>query len=78
MPRLKWFTGIGLLGATVASWGLVWLTISPQLAKYGNHLEWFTSGLEISVPARIVGLLAVVVLAGVTSDWLMRILGRNP
>ncbi|HKF04376.1 MAG TPA: hypothetical protein VKB49_18785 [Candidatus Sulfotelmatobacter sp.] len=78
MPRLKWFTWLVVLAAGIGSWGLVWLAISPQLAKYGDHLEWLTSGLETSVPARIVGLLAVLVFAVATSEWLLRIMGRNP
>lgn len=78
MPRLKWFTWLGLIAAGIASWGLVWLAISPQLAKHANRVEWLTSGLETSVTARILGLLATVFLAVVVSDWLMRIMGRNP
>jgi hypothetical protein len=78
VPRLKWFTWIVVLAAGIASWGLVWLAISPQLAKYGDYLEWLTSGMETSIAARIVGLLATVFLAVVISDWLMRIMGRNP
>ena len=78
MPRLKWFTWIGLIGAGIASWGLVWLAISSQLAKHGNPVEWLTLGMETSITARILGLLGVVFFAVIASDWLMRILGRNP
>ena len=77
MPRLKWFAWIGLIGAGIASWGFVWLAASSQLAKHANRVEWLTSGLETSISARIIGLLGVVFFAVVTSDWLMRILGRN-
>lgn len=77
MPRLKWFTWIGLIGAGIASWGLVWLAISSQLAKYGYRVEWLTSGLETSITARIIGLLGAAFLAVLASEWLMRILGRN-
>lgn len=56
----------------------MWLAISPQLAKHANRVESLTSGLETSVTARILGLLATVFLAVVVSDWLMRIMGRNP
>lgn len=77
MPRLKWFTWIVVLAAGIASWGLVWLAISSQLAKHGYRIEWLTSGLETSIPARMVGLLAVLVFAVVTSEWLIRIMGRN-
>ena len=78
MPRLKWFTWLGLLGAGMASWGLVWLALFSQLAKHATRAEWLTSGLETSITARILGLLATVFLAVVVSDWLMRIMGRNP
>ena len=78
MPRLKWFTWLGLIAAGTASWGLVWLAISSQLAKHGTYVEWLTSGMETSITARILGLVAAVFLAALTSDWLMRILGRNP
>lgn len=77
MPRLKWFTWIGLIGAGIASWGLVWLAISSQLAKHGGRVEWLTFGLETSINARILGLLGAVFLAVVASEWLLRILGRN-
>lgn len=78
MPRLKWFTWLGLLGAGIASWGFVWLVVSSQLAKHGYRVEWLTSGLETSITARILGLLAAGFLAVAASEWLMRILGRNP
>jgi cell division protein FtsX len=78
VPRLKWFTWIGLLGAGIASWGLVWLAISSQVAKHASRLEWLTSGLDESIAVRITGLMAAVFLAVVASDWLMRILDRNP
>jgi hypothetical protein len=78
MPRLKWFTWIGLVGAGITSWGLVWLAVSTQLGKHANCVEWLTSGLEGSITARILGLVAAGFLAVAASDWLMRILGRNP
>ena len=78
MPRLKWLTWIGLIGAGIASWGLVWLAVSSRLAKHGSYVEWLTSGMETSISARILGLLGVAFFAVVVSDWLMRILGRNP
>ena len=76
MHRLKWFTWIGLIAAGTASWGLVWLAISSQLAKYGNRAAWLTSGS--SIRARILGWVAAVFLAAITSDWLMRLSRRNP
>jgi len=78
VPRLKWFTWIVVLAAGIASWGLVWLAISSQLAKHSYRVEWLTSGLETSITARIIGLLGALFLAVVASEWLMRILGRNP
>jgi len=60
----------------MASWGLVWLAISSQLAKHGTYVAWLTSGMETSIIARILALVAAVFLAAITSDWLMRILGR--
>ena len=66
------------MGAGTASWGLVWLAISPQLAKYAKRVAWLTSGLESSITTRILGWVAAVFLAAITSDWLMRILRRNP
>ena len=78
MPRLKWFIWIGLIGAGAASWGLVWLAVSSQIAKHGYRVDWLTSGLEASITARIIGFLGAVFLAAMTSQWLMRILGRNP
>ena len=77
MPRLKWFTWIGLIGAGIATWGLVWLVVSSQLAKHGYRVEWLTSGLETSITARIVGLFGAVLFAVVASEWLMRILRRT-
>jgi len=77
VPRLKWFTWLGLLGAGIASWGLIWLAISPYVAKQASRIEWLTSGLDESIMVRMMGLMAVVFLAVIGSDWLMRILGRN-
>jgi hypothetical protein len=56
----------------------VWLAISSQLAKHGSRVEWLTSGLDASITGRVLGLVAAVFLAAITSDWLMRILGKNP
>lgn len=77
MPKLRWFTWVGLLGAGVASWALVWAAVSSQLAKHANHVVWLTSGLETSIPVRIAGLLATLFLAVMASEWLVRILGKD-
>ncbi|MGC2447346.1 MAG: hypothetical protein WA477_06865 [Candidatus Sulfotelmatobacter sp.] len=77
MPRLKWLTWVGLLGAGVASWGLIWLAISPYVAKQASRMGWLSSGLDNSTGARVMALLAVVFLAVVGSEWVVRVLGKH-
>lgn len=77
MPRLKWLTWVGLLGAGVASWGLLWLAISPYVVKQASEIGWLASGLDNSAAARVMALLAVVFLAAVSSEWVVRVLGKD-
>ena len=77
MPRLKWLIWVGLLGAGVASWGLIWLAISPYVVKQASRIGWLTSGLDNSTGARVMALLAVVFLGMVGSEWVVRMLGRD-
>ena len=77
MPRLKWLTWVGLLGAGVASWGLIWLAISPYVVRQASRIGWLVSGLDNSTGAKVMALLAVVFLAAVCSEWLVRVLGKD-
>ncbi|MGC2476811.1 MAG: hypothetical protein WA485_20925 [Candidatus Sulfotelmatobacter sp.] len=78
MPRLKWLIWVGLLGAGVASWGLIWLAISPYVVKHASRMGWLTSGIDNSTGARVISLLAVVFLGVVGSEWVVRVLGKHP
>lgn len=77
MPRLKWLTWVGLVGAGVASWGLIWLVVSPYVVKQASQIGWLLSGLDNSMAARVVALLAVIFLAAASSEWLVRVLGKD-
>lgn len=77
VPGLKWLTWVGLLGAGVASWALIWLAISPYLVRHANRFGWLVSGIDNLTVARVMSLLAVVFLAAVSSEWLVRVLGKD-
>jgi hypothetical protein len=77
VPRLKLLTWVGLLGAGVASWGLIWLAISPYVEKQASRIGWLTSGLDNSTGAKVMALLAAVFLAIVCSEWLVRVFGKD-
>jgi hypothetical protein len=77
VPRLKWLTWVGLVGAGVASWGLIWLAVSSYVVKQASQIGWLLSGLDNSTVARVMVLLAVVFLAAVSSEWLVRVLGKD-
>jgi len=77
VPRLKWLIWVGLLGAGVASWGLIWLAISPYVVRQASRIGWLLSGLDNSMVARVMALLAVIFLGMVGSEWVVRVLGKH-
>jgi len=72
VPKLKWFTWAGLLGASIASWGLIWLAISSYFVQAASRFEWLTSEMGPSTGGRVMALLAIVLLAVAGSVRLLR------
>jgi hypothetical protein len=52
MPKLKWFTWSSLLGAGIASWGLLWLVIW-SFVRHDSRIFWLTSDIRTPMAARL-------------------------
>lgn len=52
MPKLRWFTWSGLLGAGIGSWGLLWLLIWSYAVQQDSRLFWLTSDMRTPIAAR--------------------------
>ena len=72
MPRLRWFTWVGVLGAGILGWGLLWLAIAPYVIHAFDRVESFTSIVNSSIGSEILALVAAVSLAMAGVDWLRR------
>jgi len=71
MPRLKWFTWVGLVGAGIAGWSLVWLGISSFIIPTVNRIQSI-SVLSASISPQVLTLLVAVLLAMEATEWLRR------
>jgi hypothetical protein len=72
MPRLRWFTWVGVLGAGVLGWGLLWLAVSSYVIRAVARVEFFTSEIGPSIGNEILAVLAAVSLAMAGVDRLRR------
>ena len=72
MPRLRWFTWVGVLGAGILGWSLLWLAISPYVVHAFDRVQSFTSVVNSPIGSEILAVVAAVSLATVGADWLRR------
>ena len=72
MPRLKWFTWVGVLGAGIAGWSLVWLAVSSYVAQMFNRFAWLAAGKSSSFGSQILAVLSALFFATEAADWLRR------
>ncbi|HTS10288.1 MAG TPA: hypothetical protein VMP68_32290 [Candidatus Eisenbacteria bacterium] len=72
MPKLRWFTWVGVLGAGILGWGLLWLAVSPYVVHAFDRVELFTSVVNSSIGSEILAVVAAVSLAMAGVDWLRR------
>lgn len=72
MPRLRWFTWVGVLGAGIAGWGLLWLAVSPYAIRAFDHVELFSSGTNLSIGSQMLAMLGAISFALAGADWLRR------
>jgi hypothetical protein len=72
MPRLRWFTWVGVLGAGILGWGMLWLAVSSYVIRALAHVEFFTSEIAPSIGREVVAVLAAVSLAMAGMDRLRR------
>jgi len=72
MPRLRWFTWVGVLGAGIFGWGLLWLAVSPYVVHAFDRVQSFTSVVNSSIGSGILAVASAVSLAMVGVDWLRR------
>ena len=72
MPRLRWFTWVGVLGAGIAGWGLLWLAISSYIIRALAHFEFLTSEINPSIGSQALAVLGAVSFAVAGADWLRR------
>ncbi len=72
MPRLKWFTWFGVLGAGILGWSLLWLALSPYVTQGFNRVESLTYAVDPSLGNQVLTLLSAIFLALAGADWLHR------
>ena len=72
MPRLKWFTWVGVLGAGVAGWGLLWLAVSSYVIRAFDRVEFISSEMNPSIGGQVLAVLGAVSFALAGADWLRR------
>ncbi|HKS74418.1 MAG TPA: hypothetical protein VJQ82_14545 [Terriglobales bacterium] len=72
MPRLRWFTWVGVLGAGILGWGLLWLAISPYVIHALDRVQSLTSVVNSSIGSEILAALAAVSFAVAGVNWLRR------
>jgi len=72
MPRLRWFTWVGVLGAGIAGWGLFWLAVSSYIIRALARVEFLTSEMNPSIGSQALAVLGAVSFAVAGADWLRR------
>lgn len=72
MPRLKWFTWVGVLGAGILGWSLLWLAVSSYVIRAFDRVEFLTSEMNPSIGNQALAVLGAVSLAVAGADWLRR------
>jgi len=72
MPRLRWFTWVGVLGAGILGWGLLWLAVSSYVVHAFDRVQSLTLAVNSSIGSEILAVLAAVSLAMAGADWLRR------
>ena len=72
MPKLKWVTWVGVLGAGVAGWGLLWVAVSSYVIRAVERLEFVTSEIDPSIGGQLLAVLGAVSFALAGADWLRR------
>jgi hypothetical protein len=72
MPRLRWFTWVGVLGAGILGWGLLWLAVSSYVVQMFTRFGWVASGNSSSIGSQILAVLGALFFATEAADWLRR------
>jgi len=72
MPRLRWFTWVGVVGAGIAGWSLLWLAVSSYVVQMFNRFAWLASGESDSIRSQILAVLGALFFASEAVDWLKR------
>ena len=72
MPKLRWFTWVGVLGAGVAGWGLLWLALSSYVIRAVSQVEFLTSEMNPSIGSQALAVLGAISFAVAGADWLRR------
>jgi hypothetical protein len=72
MPRLKWFTWVGVLGAGILGWGLLWLAVSSYVVHAFDRVQSLTLAVNSSILSEILAVLAAVSLGMAGLDRLRR------